>query len=368
MANPSEKTRPGRKRIAAAIGLLLVIALAVTGYWFLYLRGVVSTDDSRIDGDLVDVAPQIGGLLDSLYVREGEQVKAGRVLFTLDTKALEATLSHSAAEEASSRSSLAVASAEYQKAVNGPLPTEIGIAEAEMKRAEAAVRLASMNRDRADTLHKNHAVTDADYDKAQTDWETLRQSFEGAKIRLKLLRDGTRREDIEAARANLDTRKADLLSSEAAVRQAQVNLDYAKVEAPFDGVVVRKWRDPGATLAPGTPVLTLLNPASLHVSANVEEKNLRGVEIGDRVDISLDAYPGMKLKGRVEKILRAANSRFSLIPSEGVSGTYIKVAQRITLRITLDSIPDIPLAPGLSTLVRIHSGTAPRRSASGVLR
>jgi membrane fusion protein (multidrug efflux system) len=324
----------------------------------------VKSDDARIDGDLVDVAPQIGGLLNELNVREGDKVKLGQELFSLDTRALDATLAHAIAEEASSRSSLAVASAQYEKAVNGPLPAEIEIADTEFKRAEATEHLALMNRDRANTLFANHAITDADHDKAQTDWETANQSLEEARTRLRLLRDGTRREDIDAARANLDMRKADLQSGRAAVLQARVNLDYAKVQAPFDGIVVRKWRNPGATVSPGTPILTLLNPASLHVSANIEEKYLKGVKTGDPVDISIDAYPRLKVTGRVEKILRATNSRFSLIPSEGVSGTYVKVSQRVPIKITIDSLHDLPLGPGLSAVVRIYIGRGAGHHAS----
>ena len=172
---------------------------------------------------------------------------------------------------------------------------------------------------------------------------------------LRLLREGNRREDIDAARANLEQRKAALLSAEATVRQARINLDYTHVKAPFDGIVVRKWRYPGATTSQGTPVVTLLNPASLHVSANIEEKKLERVNVGDRVDIAIDAYRSMKVTGRVEQILRATNSKFSLIPSEGVSGTFIKVAQRVPVLIRLENAPSLPLGPGLSVEVRIHA-------------
>ena len=349
-----KKTRKGW-RIILALTVIAALALVAFGYWYWNVRGLVKSEDARIDGDLVDVAPQIGGVLDELHVREGELVKKGQDLFKLDSRALEATFSRMEADAVSARSGIEVARAQYEKTVNGPLPREIQIAESESRRAESSARLATTNWTRANTLFETQAITEAERDRVKTEWETAKQTAAVAGENLRLLREGTRHEDIDAARATLDQRKAALQSAEAAVSQARVNLDYARVQAPFDGVVVRKWRDPGATVSAGAPVVTLLNPSSLHVSANIEEKNLGRVHTGDRVDITIDAYRNLKVTGRVEQILRATNSRFSLIPSEGVSGTFIKVAQRVPVLIKLDPAPRPPLGPGLSVEVRIHT-------------
>jgi membrane fusion protein (multidrug efflux system) len=106
------------------------------------------------------------------------------------------------------------------------------------------------------------------------------------------------------------------------------------------------------------PVVSMFDPSTLRVDANIEEKYLHDVAIGDKVDISVDAYPELRLQGRVTQILRAVNSQFSLIPAEGVSGTFIKVSQRVPLRISITAPPDLPVGPGMSVEVRIHSGTA----------
>jgi membrane fusion protein (multidrug efflux system) len=138
------------------------------------------------------------------------------------------------------------------------------------------------------------------------------------------------------------------------VTQARVNVDQYEVHAPFTGIVARKWREVGATVAAGTPVLTLLDPATLHVAANIDEKDLDEIRVGDPVDISVDAFPSVPLHGKIDTVLRATNSRFGLVPAEGVSGTFIKVAQRMPLRIALDPPPKgLELSPGLSVEVRI---------------
>jgi multidrug resistance efflux pump len=104
----------------------------------------------------------------------------------------------------------------------------------------------------------------------------------------------------------------------------------------------------------GRPVLTLFNPSTMHISANIEEKNIGKIAVGNVVDISVDAYPDLKLKGWVEKIITATNSRFSLIPAEGTSGIYVKVNQRVPIRITVEIPTGLNLGPGLSVEVNIH--------------
>jgi len=105
------------------------------------------------------------------------------------------------------------------------------------------------------------------------------------------------------------------------------------------------------------PVISMFDPATLRVDANIEEKYLHDVAVGDEADISVDAYPALQLKGRVTEILRATNSEFSLIPAEGVSGTFIKVTQRVPLRIAVAAPPDLALGPGLSVEVKIRIGS-----------
>ena len=361
-----QNNKSGRRKIAGALIFLGILALSASGYWYFFMRGTVFSDDARIDGDLVDIAPQIGGVLNTLSVKEGDKVTQGQELFQLDTRALEAAMARAEAEVASSRSALAVAGAQYEKAVNGPIPREIRIAETAMQKAKTQEELARLEWTRIKALAEQNAVTESERDRVKTQWETARQGSDEAAERLNLLREGTRKEDLATSKASVELRKAELEAAEAAARQARVNLEYARVSAPFSGVIVRKWRYPGATISVGTPILTLLNPNSLHVSANIEEKYLNRVGVGDKVNITIDAYKRVSFAGHVEKILRATNSRFSLIPAEGVSGAFIKVAQRVPLVIAFDSPPDLPLGPGLSVEVRIRSHSQSPLNAASV--
>ena len=219
--------------------------------------------------------------------------------------------------------------------------------------------MARLDFERSKALFKDNAVTQDDLDRARTAYESARQGRENAAQNLALLQQGPAQgRTSAAAKAAGRTARSRVKEAEAAVENARSDLARCTVRAPFDGWVVRRWLDPGAMPLAAQPVVSLFDPATLRVDANIEEKYLHDVAVGDAADISVDAFPALRLHGRVTEILRAANSEFSLIPAEGVSGTFIKVTQRVPLRIAVNAPPELALGPGLSVEVRIHSGSS----------
>lgn len=347
--------RNGRRNILIGVGTLVGLAVLLALYWLLFLRGWVSTDDARFAADMVDVAPQVGGTLAEVLVAEGDSVRTGQTLYRLDAASLEAAAKRALAGAQSAHAELEVARANLEKSEHGPRPDEIQAAEATEARTKAQADLAHVDWERAQKVFDQGALPAADRDRAKTAWETAVHVHEEAAAQLRLLKEGTRAEDRAAARQNVALAQAKVEAAEAAARQAEIDRDHATVQAPFDGLVVKKWLDAGATVAVGQPVLTLMNPASLHVSADVEEKDLHRIAPGDPVRIRVDAYPALELTGRVGTIIRATDSEFSLIPAEGVSGTFIKVTQRVPLSVKLDRMPAEPIGPGLSVEIRIDT-------------
>ena len=334
------------------------MATGVFGYWFLFMRGIVFTDDARFGGHLVDVAPEINGRLIEVGVHEGMFVRNGTVVFRLDPAIPQAALNQAEASEISARATLASSEALYEKAVNGSRPEEIKAGEATVRRLQNEEEMAQLDYERFQVLFKQTTVSQDDLDRARTAFESARQSRENAVQNLILLQQGSRKEDIAAAKAAVELARSKVAEAAAAVENACGDLARCTVHAPFDGWVVRRWLDPGAMPLASQPVISMFDPATLRVDANIEEKYLHEVAIGDVADISVDAYPALHLHGRVTEVLRAANSEFSLIPAEGVSGTFIKVTQRVPLRLAVTAPPELALGPGLSVEVRIHSGTA----------
>ena len=367
--NPENSGQEGnggrrRQRILAGIAILAVIAACVFGYWLIFMRGIVFTDDARFAGHLVDIAPEISGRLINVAVHEGLLVRKGTVVFRLDPAIPQATLNQAEAALGSARANLGLSEALNEKAVNGSRPEEVKAAEATVKRFQDEEGMARLGFERIQALFKGSAVSQDDLDRARTAYESALQSRENAAQNLVLLQQGSRKEDIAAAKAALELARSRVAEVSAAVENARSNLARCTVQAPFDGWVVRRWIDPGAMPLAAQPVISMFDPATLRVDANIEEKYLDDVAIGDTADVSVDAYPALRLHGRVTEILRAANSEFSLIPAEGVSGTFIKVTQRVPLRIALTAPQELALGPGLSVEVRIHIGTSKECAAA----
>ncbi len=359
------KNGNGRHRIRILLGVLVLalVAAGVAGYWYFFMRGIVFTDDARLGGHLVNMAPELNGTLAEVFVHEGEFVHAGQDVFSLDSVTQQATLNEAKAALVSAQAGLAASRARCAKAVNGNRPEEIKAADATVKRLRNEADLAQLQLGRTETLKGKGIASQEDLDRDRSAYESAKQNLENATQILAVLQLGSRQEDLDVAKADVALAESQVVVAGAAVDRARKDLDRCLVKAPFDGWVVRRWLDPGAMPIIAQPVVSLFDPATLRVDANIEEKDLNRVALGDPVEITLDAYPDLRLTGRVTEILRATNSRFSLIPTEGVSGTFIKVTERVPLRISVSAPPDVPLGPGLSAEVRIRSAAAESRAA-----
>ncbi len=355
MTGTKSSSRKKSRRIWFALAVLALLGASAFGYWYLLVRGTVTSDDARLDADLVNLAPDLPGRLAKLLVAEGDWVQKGQPVFELDQSLLQVALERAEVDVETARASLAAAQAQFAKQLHGSRIEEIQMALDAEKQAVARADLTKTDFERRKKLHSQAAITGEMLDQSRVAWIVAENARREASHRLALLRHGARREDIDAASATMDAAKARLSAAKVAVSKARTDIDHSLVRAPFSGPVVRVWRLPGTFLAPGTPVLTVVNQSTLHVAANIDEKDLGNISVGDPVDISIDAYPGHPLQGKVDKILQVTNSTFSLIPAEGVSGTFIKVAQRVPIRISLDTTPPrLPLGPGLSVVVHIR--------------
>lgn len=329
------------------VSVLTGVAVLVTGYWFLFIRGIVTTDDARFQGNLIDVAALVPGRLISVDVQEGDQVHMGQLLFRVDDSGYRAGVSKA-------RAVWEAAKARFSKAQNGPLPEQIRIAVAHERKSAVALTLANLQLQRVQKLAEAGSVSQQALDQARAGSELARQSHEVASQNLQLLHKGTRVEDLAAAAAQTEAARAGL-------EQAEIALAHTAITALTDGVIVKRWHNPGDAVAPGIPVVTEFDPKSLYIAASIQETELAEVRVGDRVDVDVDAYPNLRIKGRIAAILPTTRSQFSVLPSEGVSGTFIKVTQRVPLRIQITHFPsgkNYLFAPGLSVEIAIHKNTA----------
>ena len=338
----------GRSRLR---GLLMLggVALVVVGGGVSWLRGGrwVSTDNAYVRARKLMVTTDVSGLVASVDVHEGDTVKPGQVLFRLDPKQFDIAIRVAQANLEQTRITLEAAQQDY-----GRLQSDIA-------GQEAQVGLAQANFERAAALALSNAGTRTAYDQAhfgleaaQQQLEALRRQAHSALIRL----GGKADAPVE--------QHPQYLAAKAQVDEAQRQLDHATVRAPFAGVVTAvESLQPGTFLVSQTAALTntgavgLVATQNLWVDANVKETDLTFAGPGDAVDVTIDAYPGRVWRGRVDSIAPASGAEFSILPAQNASGNWVKVVQRVPVRIALEPQEGAPaLRAGMSAVADIDTG------------
>jgi len=328
-----------RRKILAG-GAVLIVALGVGAYYFWFLAPYQSTDDATIEGHVTAVAPQISGRVTLVLVQDNQEVKEGDELFEIDPRDYETKLLQAQASLTAARSVLAQAKA--QLAVDQAKVTQ---ERANLTAAEAQAGYAQADWKRYQNIG-NLGVSQSQIDLADTQAHSSDAQVEVA--RSKILAAGAQ---AALSRASIETASANILQNESVVRQAELNLSYAKVTAPENGRVTRRMVEKGAFAQIGQALLTIV-PHQIWVVANFKETQLENMRAGQPVEIKVDAYPHHRFTGRVDSIQTGSGARFSLFPPENATGNYIKVLQRVPVKIVFDesSLSDstLILGPGMS--------------------
>jgi membrane fusion protein, multidrug efflux system len=390
---PAKAKPNGRRRLVV---LLVVVALATAGLvYYLHARNFEETDDAQIDGNISAVGPRVKGTVTATRVVENQSVKVGDVLVELDPTDLavavdqaKAGVAQAAAQlqvedpsipitETSNVTAVASASSELASASAGLSGSQKDVdqATARLVAAEGNARLAELERQRGEDLLKAQAIPRSDVDKrvttavtAAADVQAAQQALAAArekvaqqraqlgatKSRLSEVKKNAPRQ-VATRRASVLYRQANLDLAKAQLAQAELNLGYAKILSPVAGVVAKKAVTVGDHVAPGQQLLAIAQIGVLWVTANFRETQLERIAIGQPVEMHVDALSA-DLTGKVESLGGTTGSRLSVLPPENASGNYVKVVQRIPVRIRLD--PGQPgldrLRPGMSAVPKIR--------------
>jgi membrane fusion protein, multidrug efflux system len=333
------------RRVAMLGGVSLVIAVALLVY--LFGGRYVGTDDSYVQAAKLMVTTDVSGLVQTVNVRQGQHVKKGQVLFTLDPHPFQIALENAEAALSTARVEVLSQEANYRGLV------------AQVAAQEAQVRLAQSTYNRDLALARANAIAPLTLDQA-------RSSYMAAQATLASLQQNA---DTQLAKLlgdpNLPPERAPAYQqAKAALDEARRQFDHAVVRAPFEGVVTEV-----DSLQPGTLVISALSSFSttsavglvsttdIWVEANMKETDLTRVKEGNPVSLTIDTYPGRTWNGHVDAVARASDSAFSPLPSENASSNWVKVVQRIPVRIKLDrTAGDPPLRSGMSVVVTIDTG------------
>jgi membrane fusion protein (multidrug efflux system) len=332
-----------RRNLLRPILMLGGIAVVIVGTGYVWLTGgrMVSTDDSYVEAAEVNATTDVSGIVTHVMVHEGEHVQAGQVLFQLGQRHFQIGVDGAKAKLAETALDLASMKEDYQRM---------------LKDADtAAARVAEDQSDfgRYASLIRSGGVTRAEYDdakyKLQADQANLAALQEEAKTQLaKLGDDATKPVD----------QYPDYQSAQADVDEAQRQLDHTIVRAPYNGIVTNvEQLQRGQYLTAASPAFGIVSSDDVWVTAQFKETQLTYMREGQPVTIAVDAYPGRKWTGVVQSIAPASGSQFSLLPAENSSGNWVKVVQRIPVRIKITGGPkDVALAAGMSTEVSVDTG------------
>jgi membrane fusion protein, multidrug efflux system len=296
-----------KKRVIIPFFILIIVAITITCYWYIGLRGFISTDDAYIDGDRVSISSKILGRIIRLTVNEGDNVQQGQILVYLDDTDLRAQEKQS---------------------------------EALLEQAQQNVVLAKINMEknqddysRAEELFKSSINTQEKYDHSKKAFETAQAQYN---ITLA---------QVEVARSQLGVIKAQLLNT--------------VISVPINGVVAKKWALVGDVVQPAQPIFSVYDIQNIWITANLEETKLSEIKLDASVEIFIDAYSQQSFHGKITQLGSNTASQFSLIPPNNASGNFTKVTQRVPIKISLEQKPSagnansFVLLPGMSVEIEI---------------
>lgn len=341
-----------KKLLYWAIGLAVIAALVIAGvlYWQ-YSSQFETTDDAFVDGYISRVSAQVSARVEQLLVQDNQEVRAGQVLLTLDPRDYQARVDQAAA--ARQQAVAALAQARAQRALQ----------RANVQQAAAQVRVQQATLTQSEQDYARYRGLGPRAVSRQTVGNAS-QSVKAEQARLAAAREAVTaaKAQVEAAAAQVESARAQLGQADAQLAQAQLNLHYTKVRALVDGRVTKRTVDVGNYVTPGQALLAVV-PSAVWVTANFKETQLAHMKVGQRVRIFVDAFPGAKFYGQVNSFQRGTGTVFSTLPAENATGNFVKVVQRLPVKITFDGDPwrTYQLAPGMSVEPRVRVRQRGRR-------
>ena len=392
------------------VAIVLVVLLLGGGAYYFMTAGRESTEDAQVDAHVTPIAALVGGTVAKVSVADNQQVEAGTELLVIDPRDYEialaraqASLADATAEAAAAQatgvitsttatSHVSTAKGGVTQAESGVLEAEHGVAVAQARLQTAQARLKEQQANATKTtrdverlkgLLAKDEIAQQQYDavvagadaataaveSARAQVSEAEASSKAAESRLAQAKIGqqqagdelrtaeTAPQQVAASRARAEAAAARMQLAEVAVKQAELNLQRTRVIAPVAGIVSRRSVEPGQVIQPGQPLMTVIPLDRIWITANFKETQLTAMRVGQRVVVEVDAYGGREFQGKVESIAAATGSRFSLLPPDNATGNFVKVVQRVPVKIVLEGNqdPERLLRPGMSVTPTVYT-------------
>ncbi|MDO3643155.1 MAG: HlyD family secretion protein [Mucilaginibacter sp.] len=348
-SNETQENQPKKKPnkvIPIILGIILLGGIIFGIKEYIYYGKHVDTDDAQIDGNISPVVARVGGYVDSIYFEENTHVNKDQVLVKIDDRDYKVRLEQAEAAVTGASANIGVSESQiYANAANS------ASAKAQVASNKARLDKVKKDYDRYANLVKDGSITQQQFDQAKADLEVAQANYRAAQ------------DQFKAAQEQVGTTKSQLNVTHTGVSQKQVDVDYAKlqlsytwVKAPSSGITSKKNVQVGQLVQAGQTLFSIVNDNSIYVTANFKETQLDKIRNGQKVNIEVDAYPEMKVEGEVYNFSPATGAKFSLLPPDNATGNFVKVVQRVPIKIKINASKEdlAKLRPGMSVNVSVR--------------
>ena len=345
MAQEQEPKKKPNKVLPIILGIILIAGIIFGIKEYIYYGKHIDTDDAQIDGDVSPVVARVGGYVDSIFFEENTHVNAGQVLVKIDDRDYKVKLEQALAAQKGASAGVGVGQSQI-------IATAASSSSARAQAESAAARLEKANKDyaRYANLVKDGSITQQQFDQAKSDRDVAAATYRAAQDQYKaaLEQVGTSRNQLTVTNVGVTQRQAD-------VDYAKLQLSYTTITAPSAGITSKKNIQLGQLVQAGQTLFNIVNDNSLYITANFKETQLTNMKNGQKVDIEVDAFPDMKLHGEVYNFSPATGAKFSLLPPDNATGNFVKVVQRVPVKIKIDADKETmaKLRPGMSVNVSV---------------
>ena len=319
----------------ALAALVLIVGLAVAVHYWRLSRLYVSTDNAYVNANRIEIAAQVSGPVRSIWIRDQQQVKYGELLFQIDPEPYQL-----AVDAAQAQLELANQSNSQDRAA-------VAAARAQVVQRTAELHNAQAEEQRAVELTKQKLISAQSAETMATTAQTAAAAVNAAQANL---------EQAQSALGQAGAQNAAVRAAAAKLAQAQLDLNHTRITAPAGGLIANFGLRPGSMVQNGVPVFTIIADNEYWVDANFKETELRRVKVGQKARVVVDMYPDHEFSGEVQSLSGGAGQAFSLLPAQNATGNWVKVTQRVPVRVrVLDPVPNYPLRIGTTATVRVQA-------------
>ena len=339
-----EDHRPSYKKKRVIVPAITAVIFFLAGiYFMIHSIYYQSTDDAFVEGHIVSIAPRVSGPVEQMLIDDNMPVKKGQLLIVIDPNDYEVKLAQTKAKLAEAKATLNISEKDITRS-----KSELQESSHDVASTSSKLDFAKKDYKRYSEMYKEGISSKQDYDSSKTGLTVAKSNYRSA-----MEKEKASKAMLESAKAKKEASIADIERLEAEVKECELNLSYTKIYAPQDGLITNRNVEKGNYVQVAQPMFAIV-PEKVWVVANFKETQLTNMKKGQPVQIKIDTYPGKKFKGHVDSIQRATGAKASLFPPENAVGSYVKIVQRVPVKIVFDEdISKYNIVPGMSVVPEV---------------